>query len=1110
MASVETDGSVAGVAMQHSDAKRQLLERRLRGKRNASRLDEIPPRPAGESPMSFGQERLWFQSQVADNPSLFNIAFLAQIDGPLDIGALEASVNGVISRHEALRAGFINDEGAPRQFFAPVTWLQIRRIDLTDAAEKALSQMRARAQTEARAPFSLASPPLMRVTLFKLAPSRYALLFVVHHIVWDGWSSGVFIEEITKLYQANRAGDERPLAPQTTQYADFAHWHRTLIASDVGARQVAYWRERLAGLPELISLPTDRARQARQTHEGAVHEWNIPAETLHRIATLARRHNVTQFAVLLAAYNVLLMHYSGERDIAIGTAMAYRTRSALERLIGFFANVVAIRTPLDDDPTFETLIIRTQQSSVEAQSNQDLPFDLLVERLAPKRGLSHHPLFQVAFVQHHLPIEELIIGDLRINFENLDTGAAIFDLVLHIYSEAPGLKASFEFNAHLFDARTIRSMAAHFSALIDHLLDSPDKPVSRVRLLEAREEARTIARSGAVLAPDHAGALLQNVLDGAAPDAVAVDCGHERLTYAELADRSNRLGHYLRTHGVEPDMPVALLLDPSVDMIVALFGVLKAGGAYLPLDPAYPQQRIQSILNDSGARILVTTSAYVETAAPADVKIVVLDRLTDALAACPSDSPASRAREDNLAYFIYTSGSTGLSKGVMISHRSAVASTRAREQFYKDRVAAFLLLSSISFDSSVAGIFWTLAQGGALRIASEYERREPGALARIISTSKISHLLCLPSFHDALLDVADADAFASLRCCIVAGEACRPELAERHFRALPDVELVNEYGPTECTVWSTAHRVARPDSGRSIPVGRPIPGAQALILGAGGAPQPQGAPGELCVGGVGLARGYAGRPDLTAERFRPNPFGAPGEQIYQTGDRARLNADGDIVFLGRLDEQLKIRGYRVDPREIESVMLQRSEVRDCIVLAKTAANGAVRLSAYCQTVEGACGETELKRHASERLPAFMRPDIFVRLDQLPRLPNGKVDRNALPEPAAAPSTAAENEEPENASLIEVLLADIWRDVLGAPQVRSADNFFDLGGNSLAAMQVVARAQRTLGREIPVGALFESSDLSAFAKTVQSTLGPDFENEIAALLSQIEAEAAVSD
>jgi amino acid adenylation domain-containing protein len=1099
----EAQGAVSAASGRLSDAKRQLLERRLRGASKSSTQDEIPTRPAGRNPLSFGQERLWFQSQITDNPSLFNIAFLAHIEGPLDFGALESSVNDVIGRHEILRAGFVSAEGAPKQFFAPAAPLYVADVDLTAAAGDAEAQMRAHAQAEARAPFDLSAPPLMRITLYKLAPLRQALLFVVHHIVWDGWSSGVFIEEMTHLYRAKREGVPATLPPLALQYADFALWHRALMGRDVGERQIGYWIRRLAGLPELISLPTDRARQALQAHKGAVHEWRISTEILDRIESLARRENVTQFAVLLAAYNVLLTHYSGQWDIAIGTTIAYRTRPALERLVGFFANALVLRTSLDDDPSFDALIARTQQTSVEAQSNQDAPFDMLVERLLPKRGLSHNPLFQVAFVLHNLPIEELRIGDLRINFEEINVGSATFDLVFHIFSEGRGLKAVFEYDAHLFDARTIRAMATHFDALFDRLLDAPDLPVTRAHLMDEPRQAEMIAHSGNTLTVDAEG-LLQDLLQAAPPEAIAVVCGGVCMSYAELSERSNRLSHHLRDIGVAPDAPVAMLIEPSVEMIVAVLGILKSDGAYLPLDPSYPQQRIRDVLNDSGARTLVTLSAHVESVACAGVDVIALDRFEETQSTHPEPAPTPRARPDNIAYYIYTSGSTGLSKGVMVSHRNAVASTRAREQFYSDKVSSFLLLSSVSFDSSVAGIFWTLAQGGTLHIATDSERRDPGALARIVAASRISHLLCLPSLHSALLDVADPASFVSLRCCIVAGEACRVELVKRHFLVLPGVDIVNEYGPTECTVWSAAHKIVKPNSGAAIPIGRAIPGAQALVLSAG-ALAPQGAAGELCLAGAGLSRGYLGRPDLTAERFRPNPFGAPGERLYRTGDRTRLNPDGDLEFLGRLDEQIKIRGYRVDPREIESVMLESPEMSECVVITKTNANGQTKLLAYCQTDGRACDDEALKRHASARLPAFMIPDLFVTLDAMPRLPNGKVDRNALPEPRE-PLRAAAAEDAADMSLVEALVADIWREALGVSEVKSSDNFFDLGGNSLTAIQVAARAQQIFGQEVPVVALFESLDLGAFAKALECVLSPDFDREVASLLSQVESES----
>lgn len=1083
---------------QLSDAKRELLERRLRGNQNGPALDAIPSRPVGEDPMSFGQERLWFQHQASPNPSLFNIAFLAHVDGALDADAFEASVNDVIARHEVLRARFSNIGGVPHQAVLPDARLGIIRIDLRDAGAGALDEMRIRADVEARRPFDLAAPPLIRLVLFVTGQTRSTLLFVVHHIVWDGWSSGVFIDEIRQLYEARRAGRKAALPALTTQYPDFAHWQRALMASPVGARQIEYWRERLANLPELISLPTDRPRKARQSHTGGSHEWKIPEGVCRQLRSIARRHNLTQFTILLAAYNVLLMHYSGQRDIAIGTAMACRTRPAFERLTGFFANMVVMRTSLEDDPTFEMLILRTNAMSVEAQAHQDTPFDMLVEHLQPRRSLSHNPLFQIAFVQHHLPIEELRIADLRVNCENLNPGAAAFDLVLHIYGEGAGLKAVFEYDSHLFEPDAISRMALHFNTLLGDLLTTPSRPVSRSQTLDAREIEFAVKQSCSELTLKQGGALLHDMLDVSNPDAIAVVCGASLLTYGELATRSNALAHRLRAVGVGADAPVAILIEHSVELIVAIFGVLKAGGAYLPLDPAYPLQRIQDIVADCAARTAIVTAARADDVALCGVNALLVD---DGESVTPQ--PAPILREDNLAYLIYTSGSTGLSKGVMISHRAAVGSTRAREQFYPEKVKAFLLLSSASFDSSVAGIFWTLSQGGALHIATEAERRDPAALARLIERMGISHLLCLPSLYTALLDVCDSRRFASLRCCIVAGEACHGQLAEQHFRVLPGVHLINEYGPTECAVWSTAHKFSPTDMSGHAPIGRPIPGAQAIVLGVGGI-QPQGAAGELCIGGRGLARGYVGRPDLSADRFRPNPFGAPGERLYHSGDRARLNSCDDIEFLGRADDQIKIRGYRVDPREIESVMLRRPGIVECIVVGKASANGGIRLVAYCLPKEDAFNEEDLRRHASANLPTFMVPDCFVTLDDAPRLPNGKVDRNALPDAPMRRGSDTLNESDE-ASVVEILLADIWQEVLGLSEICGADNFFDLGGNSLAAMQVVARAQRAFGQEIPIAALFESANLHDFAKALEEMLGADFDSEIDAILTQIEAE-----
>lgn len=874
-----------------SRTKREILEMKLRGRYcEGATNGEISPRPQFENPLSFGQERIWFQRQVTPHSALYHIPLLVKLDGYLNVPALEASLNELIRRHEVLRSSFKSQDGLPVQVISPKLTLAITHIDL-EINEPALQQTEIcdRAAAESHQPFDLANPPLLRVTLLALGPKRHVLLLTVHHIVWDGWSSGLMIREIRLLYEAFAWGTAYPLEPLTVQYADFAHWQRQLLDSETGKRQIAYWKQQLDGLPPLLTLPTDQPRSAAQGHRGSAYSWNLSPDMHVSLLELGRKNGTTLFVTLLAAFKTLLFHYSGQTDIAVGTTIAYRTRPEFEKLIGFFTNVLVIRTNVQDNPSFEMLVSRIHNLALEAQANQDVPFEKLVEELAPKRGLSYNPLFQVAFVLHNLPAEKLDLPGLTIAVEELSTNSAAFDLVLHILDERPGLKVKLEYDADLFDKSTIVRMASHFNMLLQSICSDPTRRINTLRLLSDAEEKHVLNVSSTKLTNLPAEILLHQLIGSTADGgAIAVTAGGEKLTYGELAVRSNQLAHYLRKMGVGPDVPVGLFLEPSVEMVVAILGILKADGAYLPIDPSYPPARVQHVLADSKATAVITTQKLAAALPDISTTAVLLDADAAVIGSMPASAAPARAKAGNLAYLIYTSGSTGFAKGVMVSHQNAIASTYARQQYYGAPVRAYLLLSSIAFDSSVAGIFWTLVQGGRLCTPSEANRHDPGALARLIEEESISHLLCLPSLYSALLELMSPTNSASLQCTIVAGEECKHEVAARHFERLPEVSLFNEYGPTECTVWSTVHQIHPEDEVGPVSIGRPIPGAQVYAVCRGGTLLPMGVPGELVVGGEGLARGYYNRPDLTAEQFVPNPFSGTGTRLYRTGDRGRL------------------------------------------------------------------------------------------------------------------------------------------------------------------------------------------------------------------------------
>lgn len=1108
MQASESRTDIADRKARLSKTKLAILEAKLRGRGDeGAAAGTIPLRLPGETPLSFGQERIWFQCQVGGNAALYNIPMLVRLSGHLDFSALETCIDALIRRHEVLRTGFRNEAGRPVPFIMPAVRLTVERIGL-GALDPALREAATRdhAAAEARKPFDLGAPPLLRVTLLALGPQEHVLLLTVHHIVWDGWSSGLLIREIGALYDAVVSRRPVPLPSLPVQYGDFACWQRRLFEGEEGAAQRAYWRRQLDGLPPLLALPTDRPRPPMQSHRGSTYSWRLPESVEAAAAELGRRKGATLFSTLLSVLKVLLFRYSGQDDIAVGTTIAYRTRPELEGLFGFFANSLVLRADLRGNPTFGTLLGRVHEVVLGAQSNQDVPFEKLVEELAPKRALSHNPLFQVAFVHHNLPTEKLALPALTIATEETSTNAAAFDLVLHVFNERPGLRMRFEYDADLFDEATIIRMARHFDLLLEGFLRDPERRLGEIPLLSAEEEEQALAaaRGEAVALPE--GLLLHHLIEAAARDhshRPAVASGTETLTYRELVARAGSLARELRSLGVKPDIPVGLCVAPSVDMIVGMIGILMAGGAYVPLDPAYPAARIGHVLEEAGAALLVTSHAVADTVPDAGPPRVYLDRdWTEAGFPGPA-SPLPPPDADDLAYIIYTSGSTGRPKGVMVSHRNAVASTLARNHTYRAPVGAFLLLSSIAFDSSVAGIFWTLAQGGCLRIPGEAERRDPAALVRTIREGSVSHLLCLPSLYSILLEQLSSAECATLRCVIVAGEECKREMAARHFERHPAVSLFNEYGPTECTVWSTVHEIRHDEAEGPVTIGRPIANTRLHVLDPRGMVLPVGVPGEIFIGGAGVVRGYHGQPDATASRFLPDPFGSPGGRLYRTGDRGRRRSDGDIEFLGRTDNQVKLRGYRIEPGEIEEILLRHSSVADAAVVLRPDKAGNPRLVAYAVPVPGSRADGEdCKRHLRERLPEFMVPGQIVLLDEFPLLPNGKVDRSALPEPPEAEAGARMKEE-ENRTGSARLLAEIWCEVLSVEAIRDDDNFFDLGGNSLSAIQVVARVQQLFDREIPVDAIFGGGTFRVFADEVERFLSQESDAELEALLDELE-------
>jgi amino acid adenylation domain-containing protein/thioester reductase-like protein len=1068
-----------------SAKKHALLMSRLKGVEPLSHRILRHPRST-IAPLSFAQERLWLLAQLEPESSFYNIAGAVRLQGKFSKDVLAQSLREIVQRHEVLRMAFTVREGQPQQVMGDESPVIIDEIDLREwSGEEQTKRAQAQMMKKAQQPFDLAVCPLLRATLLVLSAEEHILLLVMHHIISDGWSISVLIREFIVLYEAFQAGRSSPLPELPLQYTDYAFWQRKWLQGEVLNEQLSYWRRQLQGAPAVLRLPTDRSRPAVQSHRGAMHHFTVSDAITEQLKILGRREGATLFMVLLAAFKVLLWRYSGQQSLCIGTPIANRRRVELERLIGFFVNTLVLRTDLSGSFSFSEFLRQVREVCLGAQTHQDLPFERLVEEIAPVRDMSCSPLFQVMFVLQNAPEAVLEIQGLQITPLEVDIHSAKFDLTLSITERENGLEAWFEYSTDLFDAPTIARMAGHYGTLLEDILSSPDTLLGDLRLLTEVERHYLLVEWNANEAEYPQDQCLHELFEAQVektPEAIAVVHKNQALTYAELNIRANQLGHHLRILGVGPEFLVGICTEPSLEMIVGILGILKAGGAYVPIDPGYPRERKAYQLANSAPRIVLTQARWMGDLLQGDIKNICLEQDWDVIAQYPVSAPAHRNAPGNLAYIIYTSGSTGKPKGVQITHRNAVHSTWARFDYYHRPVRCFLLLSSFAFDSSVVGIFWTLSQGGCLCLPSENHQHDPLDLVKEITEKRITHLLCLPSFYQLLLEQGGPK-LGLLQVVIVAGEACLPGLVSKHYETVSNTALFNEYGPTEGTVWSTVYR-GKNECKERVPIGRPIPNTCAYVLDQRRQPVSIGVAGELYIGGAGLARGYLNCPGLTAERFVPNPFSdRPGERIYRTGDLARYKLDGNIEYLGRIDQQVKVRGYRIELGEVEMALAHHLKVKDAVVVVREDRSGDERLVAYVVGEKPRPTAQELGAHLKKMLPEYMLPSAFVFLEFLPLTPNGKVDRKALPTPDVAAQLVHSYVAPRTPT--EEILARIWAEVLGVKRVGVHDHFFELGGHSMLAVQLTFRVREAFAVEIPLRLLFEQPILEAQARLLSS-------------------------
>ncbi len=1068
-------------------------------KQQGVNLFEIAPvfkRQDGEPlRLSYAQERQWFLWQLEPESAAYHIPSVLRLRGRLDLDALQRSFDSLVARHETLRTRFRLDGDEAHQEIAASMALPLDIVALGPLEEGALARQ---VETTIARPFDLERGPLLRVSLLRLAEDDHVLVLVQHHIVSDGWSMQVMVEELVQLYAAYSRGLEVALPALPIQYADYALWQRSWMEAGEKERQLAYWTGLLGGEQPVLELPFDRPRPVRQSHRGAQFILELDIDLSQALRRVAQQEGATAFALLLASFQALLYRYSGQADIRVGVPIANRNRVETERLIGFFVNTQVLKADLDGRMGFDELLAQARQRALEAQAHQDLPFEQLVEALQPERSLSHNPLFQVLFNYQSEARgngQAFRFDELQMESVQFDSRTAQFDLTLDLTDEEQRFCAVFDYATDLFDASTVERLAGHWRNLLRGIVANPRQRLGELPLLDAPERRQTLSEWNPAQRECAVQGTLQQRFEEQArqrPQAVALILDEQRLSYGELNARANRLAHCLIARGVGADVPVGLALERSLDMLVGLLAILKAGGAYLPLDPAAPEERLAHILDDSGVRLLLTQGHLLEhLPRQAGVEVLAIDGLV--LDGYAESDPLPTLSADNLAYVIYTSGSTGKPKGTLLTHRNALRLFSATEAWFGfDERDVWTLFHSYAFDFSVWEIFGALLYGGRLVIVPQWVSRSPEDFYRLLCREGVTVLNQTPSAFKQLMAVACSADMATqqpaLRYVIFGGEALDLQSLRPWFQRFGDrqPQLVNMYGITETTVHVTYRPVSEADlkGGLVSPIGGTIPDLSWYILDRDLNPVPRGAVGELYIGRAGLARGYLRRPGLSATRFVPNPFpGGAGERLYRTGDLARFQADGNIEYIGRIDHQVKVRGFRIELGEIEAALAGLAGVRDAVVLAHDGVGGT-QLVGYvvADSAEDAERLRESLRESLKRhLPDYMVPAHLMLLERMPLTVNGKLDRQALPQPDASLSQQAYRAP---GSELEQRIAAIWAEILGVERVGLDDNFFELGGHSLLLLMLKERIGDTCQATLSISQLMTHASVAEQAACIE--------------------------
>ncbi|NOK23394.1 non-ribosomal peptide synthetase, partial [Corallococcus carmarthensis] len=1045
-------------------------------------------------PLSFAQQRLWFIDQLEPGSPLYNIPVAVRLDGMLNVGVMERALREVVRRHEVLRTTFVDGDSGPVQQVWPEVGLSLGVRDLSECTEEEQASLaRARIEQEVLRPFDLANGPLLRALLLNLGERRHVLVVTVHHIVSDGWSTGVFVNEVSALYAAFTQGLPSPLPELPVQYADYAVWQRDWLQGEVLQQEVDYWKQKLTGAPPVLELPTDHPRPAVRGNAGALHRFSLQEPLVQSLRALAQQEGASLYMVLLAGWQALLSRYSGQQDVSVGSPVAGRTQAETESLIGFFVNTLVMRTDLSDAPDFLHLLRRVKQGALEAFEHQHIPFEKLVEVLHPERSRSHTPIIQSMFALQNVPAGEANLPGVKLSLLELESRTSKFDLSLFFLEKAQGLTGVIEYSTELFEEPSVRRMSEHLRVMLEGAVARPADPVMRLPLTDDAERRQLLVewnRTGTLLARTTSVHGLFEAQARKTPDAVALKSAThgDTLTYGALEAKANQLAHHLSGLGVKRGTRVGVYVERSLEMVVGLLAILKAGGAYVPVDRNYPAERIALMLEDAGVEVTLTQQSLVEKLPASAGRPLALDTAWSEVARQPVTAPRVEVSAEDLAYVMFTSGSTGRPKGVCVPHRGITRLVVGNDFLRFGPEEVWLQLAPVAFDASTLELWGALLHGAKLVLAPPHALTLE-ELGTLLTQERISALWLTAALYEQMA-LHQVEALAGVSQVLAGGDVLPAQRVREHLKHLPQgAVLVNGYGPTENTTFSATYTLRRDTSlTASVPIGKPIGNSTAYVLDAHGDVAGVGVPGELYVGGEGLAWGYLNRADFTAERFVPDGFSTqPGARLYRTGDKARWKEDGTLEFLGRTDFQVKVRGFRIELAEVEGALAQHPHVAEAAVVVREV-GGDKRLVAYIvakpgQNIDPKAVELELRKG----LPEYMVPSAIGVLAALPLSANGKVDRKALIA-LDVPRSETRYEAPRTTT--EVRLAAIWAELLRISQVGRQDDFFSLGGHSLLATQVASRLRSELGVELPLSALFAASTLESFARRVEEATRSD--------------------